>query len=159
MLSPKIDHRRLHTATSSLLPPPPQIGDKDKNEDNDNDNDEDSDTTARSLNFFRNEIDTDVFEWVDKSEVNGGDITCGFLKSNLGFFNQSRNIYPKVRTYWCVVHFASIQPAPLGNILTHCGGPGSASDCDLFSNKGTEDIYRMYNIITFPQDITGLSHN
>ena len=126
---------------------------KDKNEDDGND--ENSDNTARSLNFFRNEIDTDVFEWVNKSEVNSGDVTCGFLKSNLGFFNQSGNIYPKVRTYWCI-HFASIQPAPLGNILSHCGGPGSTSDCKLFT-FGAEDIYKMYNIITFDQRGVGRS--
>ena len=56
---------------------------KDKNEDNDSGNNEDSDNTARSLNFFRNEIDTDVFEWVDKSEVNGGDITVSYTHLTL----------------------------------------------------------------------------
>jgi uncharacterized surface protein with fasciclin (FAS1) repeats len=127
---------------------------KDKNEDDGND--ENIDSTARSLNFFRNEIDTDVFEWVNKSEVNSGDVTCGFLKSNLGFFNQSGNIYPKVRTYWCV-HFASIQPAPLGNMLNHCGGPGTTSNCNLFGQKWAEDIHKMYNIISFDQRGVGRS--
>ena len=90
--------------------------------------------------------------------MNGGDIKCGFLKRNLGFFNQSWNIYPKGRTYCTgVLTLHQIQPAPHGNILTHYGGPASTSDCDLFPNKGTEDIYRMCNIITFDQRGVGRS--
>ena len=85
-----------------------------------------------------------------------GILHAASLRVILDFSSQSGNIYPKVRTYWCV-HFASNQPAPHGNILTHYGGPASTSDCDLFPNKGTEDIYRMCNIITFDQRCVGRS--
>ena len=56
---------------------------------------------AKSLDFFRN-IDPNKFEWVNKSEIQPGETTCGFLKAPLvwngdsGFPEEGDTIYPTV---------------------------------------------------------------
>lgn len=95
----------------------------------------------------------DSFEWVNPAEVVAGSQTCGFLNPRLG--SAPDEPYPTVRTYFCM-NFSSIQPAPKGNLFTHCGGPGSLSDCPMGGvlSQGNLD---NYNIITVDQRGLGRS--
>ena len=58
------------------------------------------------------------------------------------------------------VKFASIQPAPKGNLAVHCGGPGSLSIC-AYIMGGEEylgaDNVDQYNVISFDQRGMGRS--
>jgi hypothetical protein len=50
--------------------------------------------------------------------------------------------------------FATNQPAPSGNIVVHCGGPGSTSKCIGFLGNETEfgkENAANYNIISIDQ--------
>jgi hypothetical protein len=73
-------------------------------------------TPAQPLSYFRNDINPDIFEWVNKNEVQAGETTCGFLYPPLG--GVSSETYPKIKVYFCM-KFAKIQPAPKGNIFLH----------------------------------------
>lgn len=61
---------------------------------------------AKPLEFFRN-IDPNKFEWVDKSEIQPGETTCGFLKAplvwsgNSGWPEKGDPIYPTVEVCKC----------------------------------------------------------
>lgn len=105
---------------------------------------------AESLEYIRDGIDPDFFEWINKDEVQPGGTTCGFMYPRLG--SQPLEEYPTIEVYVCM-RFANIQPAAKGNIVTHCGGPGSLSGCAVFGFEGElqEDNLDNYNIISFDQ--------
>lgn len=68
-------------------------------------------TPAQPLEFFKNGIDRDVFEWIRKDEVEAGGTTCGWLKADLGVAtSKSDEVFPKVKVYFCM-QFADVQPA------------------------------------------------
>ncbi|CAB9510457.1 Secreted [Seminavis robusta] len=112
--------------------------------------------TAESLDFFKKGIDPDSFEWVNPDEIVPGESTCGFLKAPLGSLPDVT--YPKVEVYVCM-RFAENQPAPKGNIFTHCGGPGSLSECGIrFTTRFLdEDVVKDYNLISIDQRGVGRS--
>lgn len=71
-------------------------------------------TPAEDIEFFRSGIDSEIFEWVNKSEVSAGETTCGFLKPSLGWLPEDTGVvFPKIKVYICM-KFAAIQPAPRG---------------------------------------------
>ncbi|CAB9525991.1 Secreted [Seminavis robusta] len=112
--------------------------------------------TAESLDFFKKGIDPESFEWVDPDAIAPGAQTCGFLKAPLGSLPDV--IYPTVEVYVCM-RFAENQPAPKGNLFSHCGGPGSLSGCGLgvpFEYLGPE-IANDYNLISIDQRGMGRS--
>lgn len=81
---------------------------------------------AQSLSYFKNGMDPNMFQWVNKEEVKPGGVTCGFMYPPLG--SQPNEVYPAVEVYVCM-KFATTQPASKGNLFVHCGGPGSMSGC------------------------------
>eukprot|EP00986_Skeletonema_menzelii_P009736 scaffold4513_cov133-Skeletonema_menzelii.AAC.1 len=120
---------------------------------------------AKPLEFFRN-IDPNKFEWVDKSEIQPGETTCGFLKAplvwsgNSGWPEKGDPIYPTVEVFsahmlllLCVhdvcVKFAEQQPASHGNLAVHWGGPSTLSESVVtgYINKALAS----FNIIGFDQ--------
>ena len=105
---------------------------------------------AEPLDYFKNEMDPELFEWVNPDEIKPGATTCGFLKPRLGSLDTIE--YPLVSVYVCM-HFASIQPAPKGNMFVHCGGPGTLSDCIyvLMGSYINEEMLDHYNILSIDQ--------
>ena len=102
---------------------------------------------AESLEYFKNGMDKNFFEWVNPKEIVAGGTTCGFLKPALG--TTPRETFPSIKVYVCM-RFANIQPASKGNIFTHCGGPGSLSSCIMpyvLGRKALDD----YNFLTIDQ--------
>jgi hypothetical protein len=97
------------------------------------------------------QIDPTKFKWVNSDNIKPGAKTCGFLHTNLGA--EPGVNYPIIKVYICV-KFAINQPAPSGNIVMHCGGPGSASGCGI--GKGSASVIGKenadnYNIIGIDQ--------
>ena len=108
---------------------------------------------ARNLDYFKKGIDPELFEWVNPDEIAPGEITCGFLKANLGSLEDIN--YPIVRVYVCM-RFANVQPASKGNLFVHCGGPASLSDCLMPYYLGNpivlgEKSFNDYNILAIDQ--------
>ena len=101
--------------------------------------------------FILLKIDPTKFKWVNSDNIKPGATTCGFLYTPLGA--EPGVNYPIIKVYICV-KFAVHQPAPSGNIVTHCGGPGSASDCGIGMGSaysiGKENADN-YNIIGIDQ--------
>ncbi|KAL7525747.1 hypothetical protein ACHAWF_001492, partial [Thalassiosira exigua] len=97
-----------------------------------------------------------TFEWVNPGEVKAGATTCGFLTAPLGTLPGAN--YPNVEVYFCV-RFATVQPAPRGNIIGHCGGPGTLSACgiNMVELDLDPDTADSYNIIGFDQRGMGRS--
>uniref|UniRef100_A0A7S2A9B8 AB hydrolase-1 domain-containing protein n=1 Tax=Trieres chinensis TaxID=1514140 RepID=A0A7S2A9B8_TRICV len=108
---------------------------------------------AASLEFLKNDIDESLFSWINKDEVKPGGQTCGFLTPRLGSLLDEP--YPTIEVYFCM-RFAENQPASKGYLATHCGGPGSLSDCPIYYEIGEENL-KNYNIITFDQRGMGRS--
>jgi len=105
---------------------------------------------AAPLEYMKDEIDPDYFEWINKDEVVPGGTTCGFMYPDLG--STPGINYPRVKVYVCM-RFAENQPAPKGNIFLHCGGPSSTSGCALDAvgpGMGSENI-KDYNLIGIDQ--------
>ena len=117
----------------------------------DSDDDHDNFTPARSLDYFRYEMDSDLFEWIRPEEIQAGGTTCGFLKAPLSYGRQPNGLaWPKIQVYFCV-RFGEVQPAPKGNIFIHCGGPSSLSDCAVNNfvaqfHVGPDNL-KYYNVI------------
>jgi len=89
---------------------------------------------------------------VNPDNIKPGVTTCGFLHTTLGA--EPGVNYPIIKVYICM-KFATNQPAPKGNIVVHCGGPGSTSGCGI-DLMGTEDSIGKdnaanYNIISIDQ--------
>lgn len=102
---------------------------------------------AEGLDYLKNGIDPDLFEWVDPSKLVPSAWTCGFLKPELG--TTPGKVFPVIQVYVCM-RLADEQPAKKGNIFTHCGGPSSLSDCGMWSFLG-EEALRDYNVLTIDQ--------
>lgn len=106
---------------------------------------------AETLDYFRNGIDPELFEWVNPDEIVPGSTTCGFLKPRLGSLDDV--IYPTIEVYVCM-RFADTQPASKGNLFLHCGGPGSLTGCMwsfVLSDDLTPSILNDYNLLTIDQ--------
>jgi hypothetical protein len=78
--------------------------------------------------FILLKIDPTKFKWVNSDNIKPGATTCGFLYTPLGA--EPGVNYPIIKVYICV-KFATNQPAPSGNIVTHCGGPSTTSGCGI----------------------------
>jgi hypothetical protein len=99
------------------------------------------------------QIDPTKFKWVNPDNIKPGAVTCGFLHPTLGA--EPGVNYPVIKVYICM-KFATNQPAPSGNIVVHCGGPGATSNCiDSGFMGGENDIGKdnvaNYNIIGIDQ--------
>jgi len=104
---------------------------------------------AESLDFFKNGIDPEFFEWVNPDEIAPNATTCGFLKPDLGSLDDV--IFPVIEVYVCA-RFATTQPAAKGNVFVHCGGPSSLSDClDLIPISIGEQNLNDYNFLSIDQ--------
>lgn len=68
--------------------------------------------------------DPEKLTWINPATVKPGSTNCGFMTAPLG--PDTADV--SVEVYVCA-HFAETQPAPLGALFVHCGGPGSLSDC------------------------------
>jgi hypothetical protein len=84
---------------------------------------------------------------VNPDKIAPGAQTCGFLKPNLGSLDDV--VYPTIRVYFCM-RFADTQPAAKGNMMIHCGGPGSLSDCPLWTAMGEQNL-NDYNVLSIDQ--------
>ena len=50
------------------------------------------------------------------------------------------------------IQFAEEQPAPNGNLIGHCGGPGSLSGCGVdMPGAWEKKLSKQYNVIGFDQ--------
>lgn len=100
--------------------------------------------------------DPALFTWINKTEVKEGSTTCGFLTPPLDMTDPA-SPKNKVKVYFCM-RFADTQPAKKGTIFTHCGGPGTLSECGInIALNYFPELAKDYNFVGVDQRGLGRS--
>ena len=103
---------------------------------------------------YKMQPDASVLKWLNSSAVIPGGTACGFMNTPLGIGHPHIE-FPFLHVYVCV-RFADTQPAPLGPLFNHCGGPGTTSDCFEFGII-TPPVMEQYDIYSIDQRGLGRS--